>query len=128
MPSLPPTHATESSSAIRTYIPTTTSAVERRRQSSRAASRQSGSRAAAQPAGRAASIRPPATRFETTCGSTGLLQPHSRIDQGVAQVGEDLPQDEEQRADEDHRAERGEVVRVDRVDGEGAEPGNSKEG
>src|SRR5262245_26060196 len=122
-PSLPPIQAKESRNAMSTYRPTATSDTDRRRHSSRADSRQSGLRAAAQATTAAPATRPAVTRFETTYGSTALLQPHARVDHRVAQVGEDLSQDEEQGADEDHRAQRGEVVRVDGVHREGTEAG-----
>ena len=54
------------------------------------------------------------------------LEPDPRIDHGVGNVGEDQPDDVEQRTDEDHRAHDGEVLRGDRVDGVAAQPGMPK--
>src|SRR5262249_56227730 len=93
-----------------------------RGQRARAAARQSGLRDAATAAATPAPTSTPVTTLETTCGSIRLLQANTGIDQSVAQVGEDLPQDEEQGADVDHGAQGREVVVVDGVDRERAEP------
>src|SRR5262249_47432113 len=99
----------------------------RRRQRSRAASRQSGLRAAATAAAAAPTTSTPVTMLETTCGSIRLFQTHPGVDQRVAQVGQDLAEDEGQGADVDHGAQGREVVVVDGVDGEGTEARDAEE-
>src|SRR5262245_4071388 len=54
--------------------------------------------------------------------NTVLLQADARVDQGVADVRENLTENEEQRADVNHHAQRGKVVAEDGIHGEGAEP------
>src|SRR5262245_54033703 len=120
-PSPPPTQEMESNSATRTKTATTTIAARRRRHSSVALSRQKRLLASVWVSQMAPSTSRRTTPFETQCTIASLAQPDPGVGQGIAYVGEELREDEQEGAEVDHGPERGEVIAVEGVDRERAE-------
>src|SRR5581483_1676591 len=58
---------------------------------------------------------------------TALLQPHARVYQRVADVGQNVTEDRDQGSQEDHRAHDGEILAVDGVYQEAAQARNAEE-